>query len=139
VPKIFKLLKLPLQSLLPSQAFTRQLKYCSFIQVHFNGPEKLLKHSGPLSTGERPLEESKQYCAFLLESALAGMPAGTETILGIFDLRGFGHRNADLGFVRFLVRGPLPYGVCLEFLTMRGGGLQDGMCTSFDVSLVCNL
>lgn len=58
--------------------------------------------------GERPLEESKQYCAFLLESALAAMPPGTETILGIFDLRGFGHRNADLGFVRFLVRSVVP-------------------------------
>lgn len=26
-----------------------------------------------------------------------------ETILGIFDLRGFGTQNADFGFVRFLV------------------------------------
>ena len=49
------------------------------------------------------MEESKKYCAYLLESALASMEPGTETILGVFDLRGFGHRNADLGFVRFLV------------------------------------
>ena len=28
---------------------------------------------------------------------------GGETILGIFDLRGFGTQNADFGFVRFLV------------------------------------
>lgn len=54
--------------------------------------------------GERPLEESKKLCAFLLEKGISQMPEGCETLLGIFDLRGFGHRNADFGFVRFLVR-----------------------------------
>eukprot|EP00884_Botryococcus_braunii_P020362 jgi/Botrbrau1/7009/Bobra.0165s0038.1 len=54
-------------------------------------------------TGQRPLEESQRYCAYLLEEALRMMQDDTETILGIFDLRGFGPSNADFGFVRFLV------------------------------------
>ena len=37
---------------------------------------------------------------------MAQLPPGSETLLGIFDLRGFGNRNADLGFVRFLVPAP---------------------------------
>ena len=42
-------------------------------------------------------------CAHLLEKAMEGLDEECETILGIFDLRGFGTRNADFGFVRFLV------------------------------------
>ena len=42
---------------------------------------------------------------------MAQLPAGSETLLGIFDLRGFRNRNADLGFVRFLVRAPSVEGV----------------------------
>lgn len=53
------------------------------------------------------MDESKRLCAFLLESAVSEMPQGCETILGIFDLKGFSSQNADLGFVRFLVG--LPY------------------------------
>ncbi len=57
---------------------------------------------------EFPLEDSKRLCVHLLEEAMAQLPPGSDTLLGIFDLRGFGNRNADLGFVRFLVR-PLCY------------------------------
>jgi hypothetical protein len=57
-----------------------------------------------LSAEEFPLEDSKRLCVYLLEAAMAQLPAGSETLLGIFDLRGFRNRNADLGFVRFLVR-----------------------------------
>jgi hypothetical protein len=53
--------------------------------------------------GERPLDDSKRLCAYLLERAIEGLPEGCETILGVFDLRSFRSRNADLGFVRFLV------------------------------------
>ena len=60
-------------------------------------------HDMCYTTGERPLAESTRLCAYLLEAAIAELPEGGETILGIFDLRGFGPRNADLGFVRFLV------------------------------------
>ncbi|KAK9815632.1 hypothetical protein WJX72_007170 [[Myrmecia] bisecta] len=54
-------------------------------------------------TGARPPEESKKLCVHLLEKAISELPEGGETILGIFDLRGFTSKNADLGFVRFLV------------------------------------
>jgi hypothetical protein len=54
--------------------------------------------------GEFPLDDSKRLCVHLLDKAIASLPEGGETLLGIFDLRGFGNRNADLGFVRFLVR-----------------------------------
>jgi hypothetical protein len=54
-------------------------------------------------TGEFPLDDSKRLCVHLLEKAIAELPPGGETLVGIFDLRGFGNRNADLGFVRFLV------------------------------------
>ena len=40
----------------------------------------------------------------MLDKAIMELDDDSETILGIFDLRGFGSRNADLGFVRFLVR-----------------------------------
>lgn len=54
-------------------------------------------------TGEYALDDSKRLCVHLLETALAQLPPGNETLVGIFDLRGFASRNADLGFVRFLV------------------------------------
>lgn len=57
-------------------------------------------------TGERPLDDSKRLCSHLLEKAIGELDDDCETILGIFDLRGFGTQNADLGFVRFLVGRP---------------------------------
>ncbi len=56
-----------------------------------------------LCTGERPLDDSKRLCAHILEKAMEDLNDECETILGIFDLRGFGTQNADFGFVRFLV------------------------------------
>lgn len=55
------------------------------------------------AAGEFPLDDSKRLCVHLLEEAIAQLPPGNETLVGIFDLRGFGSKNADLGFVRFLV------------------------------------
>lgn len=49
-----------------------------------------------------PIEDEK-LCVFLLEKALSKLPAGQDKILGIFDLRGFGSKNADLKFLTFLV------------------------------------
>lgn len=49
-----------------------------------------------------PLENEK-LCAFLVEKALRKLPMGTDNILGIFDLRGFGVENGDLQFLKFLV------------------------------------
>jgi len=68
---------------------------------------------GARRAGEFPLDSSKRYCAYLLEQAIAQLPPDGETILGIFDLRGFKTRNADFGFVRFLVRGLAPGAWCL--------------------------
>ncbi|KAF7097954.1 hypothetical protein CFC21_099732 [Triticum aestivum] len=49
-----------------------------------------------------PLENEK-LCAFLVEKALRKLPMGTDNILGIFDLRGFGVENGDLQFLKFLI------------------------------------
>ncbi|XP_021826001.1 phosphatidylinositol transfer protein CSR1 [Prunus avium] len=46
--------------------------------------------------------ENEKLCVFLIEKALSALPEGTEDILGIFDLRGFGTENADLSFITFL-------------------------------------
>ncbi|XP_019182027.1 PREDICTED: phosphatidylinositol transfer protein CSR1 isoform X1 [Ipomoea nil] len=46
--------------------------------------------------------EDEKLCVFLIEKALSRFPAGTETILAIIDLRGFGTQNADLKFLTFL-------------------------------------
>uniref|UniRef100_A0A2P2JIQ3 Uncharacterized protein MANES_14G063300 n=1 Tax=Rhizophora mucronata TaxID=61149 RepID=A0A2P2JIQ3_RHIMU len=47
--------------------------------------------------------QNEKLCVFLIEKALAKLPAGKEEILGIFDLRAFGTDNADLKFLTFLV------------------------------------
>eukprot|EP00891_Asterochloris_glomerata_P004220 jgi/Astpho2/4220/Aster-05183 len=60
---------------------------------------KVAKHI----TGEWQLDDSKRLCVYMLERAISQLPEGQETVLGIFDLRGFKNKNADLGFVRFLV------------------------------------
>lgn len=53
--------------------------------------------------GAAPLIESQKLCVYTLERALEKLPEGQDTVLGIFDLRGFTSKNADLGFVRFMV------------------------------------
>lgn len=49
-----------------------------------------------------PVEDEK-LGVFLIEKALGKLPAGKEELLGIFDLRGFGTKNADIKFLAFLV------------------------------------
>ena len=39
----------------------------------------------------------------ILEKALKVLPVGQDTVLGIFDLKGFKQKNGDLGFAGFLV------------------------------------
>ncbi|XP_050226143.1 CRAL-TRIO domain-containing protein C365.01 [Mercurialis annua] len=46
--------------------------------------------------------ENERLCVFLVEKALAKLPAGQTEILGVFDLRGFGTENADLNFLTFV-------------------------------------
>lgn len=47
--------------------------------------------------------ENEKLCVFLIEKALSKLPHGKQEILGIFDLRGFGTKNADINFLTFLV------------------------------------
>ncbi|KAL3150914.1 hypothetical protein ABBQ32_000665 [Trebouxia sp. C0010 RCD-2024] len=53
-------------------------------------------------TGEYSLDDSKRLCVLILEKALKQLPEGQETVLGIFDLKGFKQKNGDLGFAAFL-------------------------------------
>ena len=43
-------------------------------------------------------------CAYYVEQAVASRPAGVDTVLGVFDVSGFGLQNADFAFVRFLIQ-----------------------------------
>jgi hypothetical protein len=64
--------------------------------------------------GSSDLQDSQRLCVHLMdlaverleaagEAAGPGGPPPPQTVLGIFDLRGFTSANADWGFVRFLV------------------------------------
>ena len=54
--------------------------------------------------GEFPERKSQELCAFYIERAIAARPPGVDSVVGIFDLRGFGLNNADFAFVRFLIQ-----------------------------------
>lgn len=54
-------------------------------------------------TGRFPLRNTQKICALVAEEALGKMPEGCETVLAVFDMRGFGPLNADLLLARFLV------------------------------------
>lgn len=54
-------------------------------------------------SGRFPLENTQKICALVAEEALEKMPEGCETVLAVFDMRGFGPLNADLLLARFLV------------------------------------
>ena len=49
------------------------------------------------------MDDSKRLCILILEKALKQLPEGQDTVLGVFDLRGFKQKNGDLGFAGFLV------------------------------------
>ncbi|GAB4815000.1 hypothetical protein N2152v2_002046 [Parachlorella kessleri] len=56
--------------------------------------------------GQSPLVESQRLCVHIIDRALEQLEAEgwqQQTVLGIFDLRGFSSRNGDLAFVRFMV------------------------------------
>lgn len=55
------------------------------------------------ATGEFSLDDSKRLCVLTLEKALKQLPDDQDTVLGIFDLKGFKQKNGDLGFAAFLV------------------------------------
>ncbi|KAL2629142.1 hypothetical protein R1flu_013828 [Riccia fluitans] len=47
--------------------------------------------------------ETEKLCVALIEKGVDQLPPGKDTLLGIFDLRGFTSKNADWKFIRFLV------------------------------------
>merc|ERR1711976_986647 len=60
--------------------------------------------------GAMPLEQSQLLCVHVLEKAQKDAEQrGSETVLGVFDLGKFTTRNADLGFITFLIEVLLMY------------------------------
>ncbi|GMH32527.1 hypothetical protein BSKO_00361 [Bryopsis sp. KO-2023] len=53
--------------------------------------------------GQFPISSTQKLCVLTAEQALEKLPEDGDTVLAIFDLRGFGPLNADLVLVRFLV------------------------------------
>ena len=56
------------------------------------------------TVGEFSEQDSQRLCAYYVEQAVASRPAGVDTVLGVFDVSGFGLQNADFAFVRFLIQ-----------------------------------
>lgn len=75
-----------------------------YVAKHF----RLIKLLRLVPTGEFSLDDSKRLCVLTLEKALKQLPEGQDTVLGIFDLRGFKQKNGDLGFAGFLVSSIFP-------------------------------
>jgi hypothetical protein len=78
-------------------------------------PPKKIKPK-PKKKGEYPLEDSKRMCMHLLDEVVSRLPPtaearspGEEQLLGIFDLKGFELKNADLAFVAFLIEAFFEY------------------------------
>lgn len=69
-----------------------------------NGQPVIVIRSSLHITGEFSLDDSKRLCVLTLEKALKQLPEGQDTVLGIFDLRGFKQKNGDLGFAAFFER-----------------------------------
>lgn len=67
-----------------------------------NGQPVIVIRSSLHKTGEYSLDDSKRLCILILEKALKQLPEGQDTVLGVFDLRGFKQKNGDLGFAGFL-------------------------------------
>ncbi|GBF87868.1 motile sperm domain-containing protein [Raphidocelis subcapitata] len=60
-------------------------------------------------TGEFPIADSKRLAGYVLDQAVASLPPGGEQIMGLFDLRGFELRNADMQFAAFIVEAFFEY------------------------------
>lgn len=43
-------------------------------------------------------------CVHFIEKAISARPCGVDTVVGIFDVSGFGLANADFAFVQFLIQ-----------------------------------
>lgn len=87
------------------------------------------------SAGEFSLDDSKRLCILILEKALKQLPKGQDTVLGVFDLKGFKQKNGDLGFAGFLVS------MLTLFAVLESCGLQATACDDANWNLhvaVCN-
>jgi hypothetical protein len=47
------------------------------------------------SVGEFSEQDSQRLCAYYVEQAVQARPPGVDTVLGVFDVAGFGLQNAD--------------------------------------------
>ena len=77
----------------------------AYLHTHFdvlNRPVIVVRASKHFKDAA-PLVHSQRLCVYTLERALEKLPEGQETVLGIFDLRGFQPQNADMGFVKFMI------------------------------------
>eukprot|EP00892_Ulva_mutabilis_P005675 jgi/Ulvmu1/347/UM001_0352.1 len=54
--------------------------------------------------GQFTERQSQELCTYFIEQAIAARPEGIDTVMGIFDLKGFTIFNADFNFVRFLIQ-----------------------------------
>ncbi|KAJ4789468.1 Sec14p-like phosphatidylinositol transfer family protein [Rhynchospora pubera] len=68
----------------------------------FGRPVLVVVGSKHLPARQDPVMNQK-LCVLLVERALSKLPPGTNNILGIFDLRGFGAENGDFQFLKFLI------------------------------------
>jgi hypothetical protein len=77
----------------------------AFLHNHLDvsGRPVIIVRAAKHVTGASPLVDSQRLCVHLLDRAVSSLPEDQDTVLGIFDLRGFSSKNADLGFVRFMV------------------------------------
>lgn len=54
--------------------------------------------------GQFSERQSQELCTYFIEQAVAARPESVDTVMGIFDLKGFTVFNADFSFVRFLIQ-----------------------------------
>ena len=60
----------------------------------------------------------------VLDRAVAALPPGGEQIMGLFDLRGFDLRNADMQFAAFIVEAFFEYYPRRRAPARRGAGAR---------------
>ncbi|EEF51962.1 CRAL-TRIO domain-containing protein C3H8.02 isoform X1 [Ricinus communis] len=88
------------EELVKSVADTGKSYVHGFLDVH-GRPVLVVVASKHFPDVHDPVEDER-LCVFLVEKALAKLPAGQTKILGVFDLRGFKTENSDLKFLTFV-------------------------------------
>lgn len=83
------------------------------------------------NAGEWPIDGTMKLTVYLLEQAMQKLEeTGSDTVLGIFDLRQFTSANADFSYAVRLVRSlPMYFHHALRLLSLSCNlGLQQGVC-----------